>query len=361
MLNLEYFKLYLIDRKLGILYRIFQVFIITYIVVFKIIKDRLYLKTDPPLHGAIRFSIQEPKVLTNPSYCSENSTPSTVPSSCEEEKLPCVYWGSNEIQYTTEGTGLAFFTTRASVTQYPPGTCNFLTASSPEDACIFNPKTTPSELIMNKSFIADIENYTVMIEHSVGSSDGSILLTNINMEGQFLSADGKTVVKSWTSASRYETNPNADGDIITIKEILDAAGADLNACSFAPGADKDAHESNRSSGIVIVIVLEYENVPFKDNVYSYKYYPQIIVGAEYKATESIYNADGSFTIKDRHGIRLVIEQYGKISSFHFLTLLVNLTAALALFKFATYPIELLMLWISFKKNSITNDDINDME
>lgn len=113
------------------------------------------------MHGAIRLTIQEPKVFTNPSYCSENSTLSTVPPSCAEEKLPCVYWGADEIQYTTEGTGIAFFTTRANVAKYPPRKCNFLSVSSPEDACIFDPKTTPSEPIMNKSFIADIENYTV--------------------------------------------------------------------------------------------------------------------------------------------------------------------------------------------------------
>lgn len=44
-----------------------------------------------------------------------------------------------------------------------------------------------------------------MIEHSVGSSDGSIILNNINMEGQLLSADGETVVKTWTNTSRVYT------------------------------------------------------------------------------------------------------------------------------------------------------------
>jgi hypothetical protein len=44
-----------------------------------------------------------------------------------------------------------------------------------------------------------------MIEHSVGSVDGSIQLSNTRMEGQFLSADGNTVIKSWTNASRVNT------------------------------------------------------------------------------------------------------------------------------------------------------------
>lgn len=116
---------------------------------------------DPPVSGAIRLTVQEPKIFTNSSYCSENSLPLTKPSSCAEEKLPCVYWGAKEIQYASDATGVGFFTTRANVAKYPPGACNFLSASSPEDACIFNSKTTPGEVLMNKSFIADIENYTV--------------------------------------------------------------------------------------------------------------------------------------------------------------------------------------------------------
>ncbi|CAB4434667.1 unnamed protein product [Rhizophagus irregularis] len=367
MLNLNYLKSYLLDflfcynthkivkvknRRIGILYRIFQVVVIAYIIIYEIIEDRLYLRTDPPVSGAIRLTVQEPKIFTNSSYCSENSLPPTKPSSCAEEKLPCVYWGAKEIQYASDATGVGFFTTRANVAKYPPGACNFLSASSPEDACIFNSKTTPGEFLMNKSFIADIENYTVMIEHSVGSVDGNIILSNTHMDGQFLSNDGKTVIKSYTGASRFETDPNANGDIITMKEILDAAGAKLDACSFAPGANKDEYESNRSSGIVIAIVIEYENVLFKNNVFTYKYHPQVIDGAEYKAIESIYNVDGSYTIKERHGIRLVLEQYGKISSFDFITLLVNLTAAFTLFTVATYPIKLLILYNDFKKNSI---------
>jgi hypothetical protein len=36
-----------------------------------------------------------------------------------------------------------------------------------------------------------------MIEHSIASIDGKFLLKNRLMNGQFLSADDKTVIKSW--------------------------------------------------------------------------------------------------------------------------------------------------------------------
>ncbi|CAB4434892.1 unnamed protein product [Rhizophagus irregularis] len=99
MLNLNYLKSYLLDflfcyiptrllnRRIGILYRIFQVVVIAYIIIYEIIEDRLYLRTDPPVSGAIRLTVQEPKIFTNSSYCSENSLPPTKPSSCAEEKI----------------------------------------------------------------------------------------------------------------------------------------------------------------------------------------------------------------------------------------------------------------------------------
>lgn len=315
------------DRRLGILHRLFQLAIFIYIL-FSILKSQLYLKKEPPVPGAVRITLQAPPTFTNPPYCTGG-------------ELPCVYWGADEIHFPNDAAGVAFFTTRATVTKYTaPENCNFLLPSSPGDPCIFNAKTSTGQIIMNKSYIADIENYTVMIEHSIRGKTTSISLRNGLMDGELISAiDGKTK-RSWTNATRAIEYPRANGDILSVKQILEAAGVDLEAPSFAPAAEG---EVNRSSGVVIVIVIDYENVPFKDNVIKYKYLPQVIDGAEYKVTETIFNDDNSYTIKDRHGIRLVFQQYGQIGVFDFMALLTNLVAALALFKVATFLVELLML------------------
>ncbi|CAG8756898.1 18170_t:CDS:2, partial [Racocetra fulgida] len=72
--------------------------------------------------------------------------------------------------------------------------------------------------------------------------------------------------------------------------------------STAPGANKAESETYRSSGIVIVIIIEYTNVRLKLDQISYKYLPQVIDGNEYKAVENLYNiTDGSLTTIDRHG------------------------------------------------------------
>jgi len=316
------------DRRLGILYRAFQIAIFAYIL-YTIINDESYLKKEPPIPGAIRITLQAPTTLTDQPYCTGGA-------------LPCVYWGANEIQYPSDGAGFAFFTTRASVVTYPPGTCSFLSASSPTDPCIFNPDNNTNTVIVPKSYVGDIESYTVMIEHSVRGKVNTISLRNGLMDGILKNTEDVTI-KTITNATRAEVNSRANGDIFTVKELLDAAGADLDGLSFAPGAAPG--EINRSSGIVIVIAIDYTNVKLKMDQIKYTYRPQIIDGAEYKATESIYNPDGSYTIKDRHGIRFVFQQIGQIGTFNPISLLTNLVAALALFKVATTLVELLMLYV----------------
>ncbi|CAG8528623.1 7268_t:CDS:2 [Paraglomus occultum] len=327
-LQYETFKIVKVqDQRLGALYRLFQLAIFAYIL-YTIIANEGYLSKEPPVDGAVRISLQAPKTLSAPSYCSN--------------PLPCIYWGANEIQFPSDGAGVAFITTRASVTQYPPPTgCNFLTPSSPSDACIFNAKTTPSNVIANKSYIGDIEDYTLMIEHSIRGKATSIAVRNGLMDGKLMSSDGKTVIKEWTNATRMADNPSADGDILKVSELLQAAGADLDAPSTAPGAAPG--ETYRSSGIVIVIVIEYTNVPFKKNELSYKYLPQVIDGNEYKTVESLYQSDGSYILKDRHGIRFVFQQHGQIGEFNMISLLQNIVAGFALFGLAGIIVEFLML------------------
>ena len=248
----------------------------------------------------------------------------------------------NPVQYPPDGAGVAFVTTRAIVRRYvPPTGCNFLTPSTPTDPCIFNENMSPTQTITNESYIGDIEDYTLMIEHSIRGRATSIALRNGIMDGKLMFSDGKTVFKEWTSATRMKDNPNADGDIIKVSELLQAAGADLEAPSTAPGAKSG--EQYRSSGIVIVIVIEYRNVKLKKDKFSYKYLPRMIEGNEYKVVESLYQADGSYILKDRHGIRFVFAQHGEIGEFSFIALLENIVAGFALFELATILVEIIML------------------
>ncbi|KAF0502323.1 P2X purinoceptor 4 [Gigaspora margarita] len=323
------------DARLGVLYRLFQLTIAVYIIAEIFLKE-LYFQTEPPVPGAVRITLQAPDNLITPSYCNG--------------PIPCTFWGANEILYPSDGAGVAFFTTRTSVTNYPnqPG-CNTLRVSSPADPCFFKP-TNNNVTILPKSYIADIEDFTLMVEHSVRGKATSIAIRNGLMDGELVSFNG-TTIRKLTNATRTAINPRADGDIFSIQEILTAAGANLDSPSTAPGANKATGETYRSSGIVIVIIIEYKNVPFKKDEISYRYLPQVIDGNEYKVVENIYNTtDGSSTLIDRHGIRLVFQQHGTIGEFQFIALLTGLVASVALFKVAEVLVELIMLNLLPERN-----------
>ncbi|CAG8572301.1 18984_t:CDS:10 [Gigaspora margarita] len=283
------------------------------------------MKHEPPVPGAVRITLQAPPTFKVPSYCNGGT-------------YPCVFWSEDAIRYPDDGAGVAFFTTRVSSTNYvPPPGCDFSKARLPTDPCFFDPNspTIRRNTLVPTSFIGDIEDYTMMIEHSVRGKITSVAIRNGLLDGALMSHDGK-LIRNFNNATRMGNNSRADGDIFTVKEMLDAAGANLDGPSTAPGANKTIGEINRTSGIVVVIVIEYKN----------RYIPQVIEGNEYKAVERITNVtDGSVTLVNRHGIRFVFQQHGTIGQFDFLTLLTNIVGGLALFKLAEALVEFLMLMV----------------
>ena len=66
-------------------------------------------------------------------------------------------------------------------------------------------------------------------------------------------------------------------------------------------------------------MIEYKNVQFEKDKFACVYLPRVIDGNEYKAVESLYQSDGSYILKERHGIRLVFQQHGEIGEFSFIS------------------------------------------
>ncbi|CAJ0883301.1 9495_t:CDS:2, partial [Entrophospora sp. SA101] len=285
---------------------------------YNIINNQLYLKKESPIEGAIRISLKAPDKFSEvpPTYCNNNNS------------VPCIYWGSNEIHYPSDGAGFAFFTTRVNINRhFPPANCSFL--KNYDKSCIVDPRQKPDNVLvqsmLDKSYIADIEKYTIMVEHSIRGKITTKTYRNGLLNGQLLSSDGETVIKSWTNETRTLNDPRADGDIMTVGELLQAAGADLEGISGAPGADPD--ETFRSAGIVIVIIIDYKNNVLNPDEINYQYLPQVIGGS-----------------------RITFKQYGKIGEFDFISLLINLVAAITLFSVSTFLVEFLMLYLLPEKN-----------
>ena len=67
-----------------------------------------------------------------------------------------------------------------------------------------------------------------MIEHSVRPDVSRTVAHNSRMTGELLASDGKGMM-SFDDAYRQSNSASKDpGDVITVQQLLDAAGVDLN-------------------------------------------------------------------------------------------------------------------------------------
>ncbi|ORX77973.1 hypothetical protein K493DRAFT_412410 [Basidiobolus meristosporus CBS 931.73] len=314
------------DRRLGFTFHGFQIAIFAYII-YSVIHNQLYLKKESPVPGAIRVSLLEPtgELQTSP-YCQQK---------------PCVFWGANQILYDPGDQGATFLTTRISTKVFPAREgCDFQLPTNA--ACRYNlqPSTVSPEY-----YITDLDRYTLMIEHSVRGTATGISIRNGEMSGRLLITKANNPYYQNETELHFSPQtrpPRVPGDIITVGQLLRASGAVLDAPSDAPGADQSKGETYRSSGIVLSVVIEYDNDGSTNFKYSYS--ANYIKGNEFKVEETIFNpTDGSITELNRHGIRIVFSQTGNIGKFDFMSLLTNLVASIALLKTATLLVEIFML------------------
>ena len=117
----------------------------------------------------------------------------------------------------TAEEGAAFVTTRLSVSTYASNatctTVNLIDGDLPlSPDCIQKPTGSKKSY-----FLADIEKYTLRVEHTVQGES-----TGISMRGSEM--NGVLVDRNGTKLKEFVEDINRVGDIITVEELLRAAG-----------------------------------------------------------------------------------------------------------------------------------------
>ena len=128
-------------------------------------------------------------------------------------------------------------------------------------------------------------------------------LTGEQMDGKLLDSNGDEMI-------HFPANQSL---IVSLRDILTAADTDLDDLS---DAIDDSEESMRHSGIMLMVLIDYDNTYGTKNR-NPKYTMKVIriQRAEYKAIESIYfNATYRMT-RDRHGVYISFVQTGTIGKF----------------------------------------------
>lgn len=444
------------DRKLGLLRLGLMVCIAFYIIVWQILYKGQHLNVGP-VNGVFRLQLQQPTVegcdpfhlgcrpnftsMRELSYCSQNHKPWTSPEDplLRHKKLPCEYWDATElVQASDEGflvpTRIEMF--RQARGCFPSEANNWSCKGELYDfldeSGHIQSRSSGSAEPLRDVFIADMERFTLLIDHSF-RRQGGMQAENMEMLGEWLdcprhdatlsckarkilcvhdkcpkgalvsitrgdymsllglrsshqarlrTATLRTATKSASKAAAkagvkleaedgeglaeersglalarklatgiLETSPVAvlKGDVFRMGQLLDIAGVSLDSAGNMTG------ETIRQRGVVVVIQIEYSNLsPWMGltiNPWStgptpkYKYRVTTRPSYDYRSRKVFGDpTDEIRTVREYHGVRLVVEQTGRMAVWDTMQFLLVLTTSLGLMAVSNYVTDFLAIY-----------------
>eukprot|EP00931_Biecheleriopsis_adriatica_P062128 TRINITY_DN37404_c0_g1_i2.p1 TRINITY_DN37404_c0_g1~~TRINITY_DN37404_c0_g1_i2.p1 ORF type:complete len:413 (+),score=70.97 TRINITY_DN37404_c0_g1_i2:44-1240(+) len=364
------------DARLGLLQYAAMFFIAVYIVVFELLWKNSYLKTRS-VNSNIRMTLQQPTVNgcnPNTDDCLDSFNPAESLQYCCIDK--CTYKADGsctcpwrnftnfQCQYV-DGAGAAqanidnivINTFRHEYTQERNASCS-------DAGC--------SKLWLNSQtigrFMADIEDFTLLVDHAVQNKELGIARTSRGMHG-WLHVEGTSAVqrqlcrrapvamtqplygKNTTEAPCY-IRPNhtkeASLDYFTVGTLLQAMGLHLDGPSFAWTG-----HSLRYEGLTVTLKISYfDTWPWHgvlktdDGTPSISYVYSLIPLKEnpYKVTQLVYSDYPTKRVKqDMHGIYLSVVAEGQLGIFDLQTLLITVTTSLTLLALAATLVKYLAM------------------
>lgn len=388
------------DRHLGCLYYSWVILVLCWVVAFQIFYGNNHYQLRD-VHGSTRLTIQQPTKGCNPNKpdCEDNLTPLSELPYCDvyqgktegkgpKHKRKCIYSDQHELLPGGMLQGKMFVPTRidamTETKHCTPKASNGFKCS----------KMWMMRENQENTYVADIEDYTVMIVSSYYR--GQLSGTSTDHQGfyyecrdpetnkvigtskckheqlkvvkidclPFLDCGFKAAVepprspsflrmKSRTGhqqlsvldanvSSQFKPGPVfaiPDGDIFKVSKLLELAGLDLDA-------SESGGEPLRERGTRLKIVVEYANL--------YPWTGQTLPGYIIKVVEEpmkemktemyTHNQPASYpekrTMENRHGIYLDAEVGGSFGFFNIVFLLVMLTTSLALLATGTTIIDI---------------------
>lgn len=364
------------DARLGLLHYSLMFLIVLYILVYQLIAKNGYLRFSPA-QNSVRLTLQEPTNNCNPNKpdcqdsfvpvsqlpycCAKNSSCRATPGdSCSCSFRPsfsnynCTWMGGDAASIVQESS-IMVTTLVHQYNQTLNASCfeGFPTASG---SCS-KVWIVDSDAIF---FIANIEAFTVLVDHSVSSPTNGLAISSRQMSGMLYVAGGSDMqrqlcasrsdaVDSAVGGSATDGAPcylppdKADGlDVFSVGVLLQAMGVSLEDRSYSGSG-----HSVRYEGLTASLVIEYSNTrPWKgldDTRYIYK--PSIIPQSTYKTTQLESFGRNRRRKSDLHGVLLDVQPGGSLAVFDLTQALVQLTTSLTLLAMATIGVNILAQYV----------------
>jgi len=314
------------DARLGLLHYGFMLAIVIYILVFTILIEQKYLLTERPI-GSIRLSLlkgKAPVELEEMLYCQLPNRTTSVNVS-----FPCIYQDELFVVFPeTEATAM-LATTRYT---YMQEELNCSLFESPY--CAYN--TTSS----NTYFIADIEHFTLLIDHTVYAPIVGIKENAKSLKGSMSYFNGSTMHLAGPP-NNVIGEPGLP-DIIQLQTLLQGAGI----TSLDSVSQVNASSTLRYDGLVLMIFIVYSNTKtYNLHDVSYTYMPTLITGTEFKSVEPILGEGTYRQVYNRHGIRMIFVQDGLLGKFDFQTMLLTFVSGLGLLTVSTIIVDMIAIYL----------------
>lgn len=374
------------DARLGLLHYGLMFLIVVYILVYQLIGKLGYLKFNDA-QNTVRLTLQEPTQNCNPNDadCKDSfSSLSSLPYCCAQNSscsfnadgsCSCDYrtsfkdynctWLSGSDASVTRESSIVVATFVHEYTQLLNSTC-FSSYPSAANACDHLWVADGEASV----FAADVESFTLLIDHSVTSPKSGLATTSRQMQGMLFvgdngnddssakaikdalcqsSGNAVTAPEGGSSTNKspcYIPPSTAVGlDYFSIGTLLQATGVTLEGESY-PGSGHSA----RYEGLTINLLIDYSNSKdwhgLQTNI-SYLYKPSVVPQSTFKTTSlSPMSLNGSKRLKkDIHGVLFEVRPSGQLAVFDFTQLLLQLTTSLTLLALSTVGVNILAQYV----------------
>lgn len=235
--------------------------------------------------------------------------------------------------------------------------------------------------VTTRSYIPDVEFFTINVDHSFVAPQAGLKRAGKEMSGSLLDSSGNEINPCIAYTSLGLVCPSIvkigkkDFDILPLRALMLAAGVEtLDQLSGSDAKDPQT-SSMRQQGLVLILDISYTNyalgnIPnpspggpelggvgtgflLTDSEVRYTFRVYTVDRTQFQFQSASSNNDNGTPyaaveryFKRQYGVRILINTGGRVGSFFFQTLLVNLVAGLALLGLSSTIIEYFIFSIS---------------